>query len=141
VTSPTAPTGELQFVQLLDFELERGARDGPAVCVEVAMRHRNANGVVHGSVVHAMLDSIMGMQCFRAAGRVPVATAEISVRFLRPIIDGRLEARARVLHTGRRVLVVEGDVRRSGVVMAVGQATFVRVGGAQGRPAEPAGDD
>jgi acyl-CoA thioesterase len=70
----------------------------------------------------------MGMHCFRAAGRRPVATAEISVRFLRPVFDGRLEARARVLRAGKRLLVAEADVRRGDEVMAVAQATFVPVG-------------
>ncbi len=120
-------SGELRFVQQLGFEIDREVPDGPAVCVNVGDRHRNTNGVVHGSVVHALLDSVMGMQCFRAAGRQPVATAEISVRFLKPIFDGRLEARARVIHGGKRLLFVEGDVRRDGEVMAVGQATFVPV--------------
>ena len=121
--------GDLQFVQLLDFELDKEAEGGPAVCVTVAAKHRNSNGVVHGSVLHAMLDSVMGMVCYRAADRTPVATAEISVRFLRPVFDGRLEARATVLHAGKRVLSVEGAVVREGVTVAVGQATFVRVGG------------
>jgi uncharacterized protein (TIGR00369 family) len=119
---------DFQFVQLLDFELVRDAPGGPAVCVTVAQKHRNSNGVVHGSVLHAMLDSIMGMQCYRAAGRQPVATAEISVRFLRPVFDGRLEARAKVLHAGKRLLSVEGSVTREGELVAAGQATFVRVG-------------
>jgi len=123
-----SPEAGIQFVQLLDFELDREAPDGPAVCVQVAAKHKNSNGVVHGSVVHALLDTVMGMQSFRAAGRAPVATAEISVRFLRPIFDGRLEARARVLHVGKRLVVVEGEVQREGEVMAVGQATFARVG-------------
>lgn len=114
-------------MQLLGFEIDREAPAGPTVCVNVDAVHKNSNGVVHGSVIHALLDSVMGMQCFRAAGRQPVATAEISVRFLRPIFDGRLEARARVLQTGKRLLVVEGDVRREGEVVAVGQATFVPV--------------
>ncbi|HTE52684.1 MAG TPA: PaaI family thioesterase [Kofleriaceae bacterium] len=121
-------SGDLHFVQRLGFELDREAPDGPTVCVNVDAMHRNSNGVVHGSVIHALLDSAMGMLCFRAAGRHPVATAEISVRFLRPVFDGRLEARARVLHTGKRLLFAEAEVRREGEVMAVGQATFVPVG-------------
>lgn len=120
--------GDLHFVQRLGFELDRAATDGPTVCVNVDSMHRNSNGAVHGSVIHALLDSVMGMQCFRAAGRRPVATAEISVRFLRPVFDGRLEARARVLRAGKRLLVVEADVRRGDEVMAVAQATFVPVG-------------
>ena len=119
---------DLQFVQLLDFELDKEAEGGPAVGLTVAQKHRNSNGVVHGSVIHALLDTIMGMQCFRAAGRQPVATAEISVRFLRPVFDGRLEARARVRHAGKRLLSVEGSVTREGELVAVAQATFARVG-------------
>lgn len=121
--------GDLQFVQLLDFELVREAPEGPAVCLTVAPKHRNSNGVVHGSVIHALLDTVMGMMCFRAADRQPVATAEISVRFVRPVFDGRLEARAKVLHAGKRLVTVEGGVTREGEVVAVAQATFARIGG------------
>ncbi|HYU15234.1 MAG TPA: PaaI family thioesterase [Candidatus Acidoferrum sp.] len=120
-------SGDLRFTQMLGFELDREAPDGPTICVNVTALHKNGNGVVHGSVIHALLDTVMGMQCFRAAGRQPVATAEISVRFLRPVVDGRLEARARVMRAGRRLLFVDGDVRREGEVVAVGQATFVPV--------------
>ena len=120
--------GPARFAQLLGFQMDKEAVDGPTVCVMIGEAHKNANGVVHGSVIHALLDSVMGWQCFRAAGRQPVATAEISVRFLRPVFDGRLEARARVLHAGKRLLFVEGDVRREGEVVAVGQACFVPVG-------------
>jgi uncharacterized protein (TIGR00369 family) len=120
-------TGDLRFIQVLGFEVDREAPEGPTVCVNVTAAHRNGNGVVHGSVIHALLDSVMGLQCFRAAGRQPVATAEISVRFLRPIVDGRLEARARVIHAGKRILFVDGEVRRDGDVVAVGQATFVPI--------------
>ena len=120
--------GDLHFVQRLGFELDREAPDGPTVCVNVDSMHRNSNGAVHGSVIHALLDSVMGMQCYRAAGRHPVATAEISVHFMRPTFDGRLEARARVLHAGKRMIFVEGDVKRDGQVVAVGHATFVKVG-------------
>ena len=119
--------GSARFLQLLGFEIDREAPDGPVVCVVVDEAHRNANGVVHGSVIHALIDSAMGLQCFRAAGRQPVATAEISVRFLRPVFDGRLEARARVLHSGKRLLFVEADVRRDGELVAVGQASFVPI--------------
>jgi len=124
------PHGEPQFVQHLDFELDRESEGGPFVCVTVSDKHRNANGVVHGSVVHGLLDTVMGMQCYRAADRQPVATVEISVRFLRPVFDGRLQARARVLKAGKHLVYVEGEVQREGVMVAAAQATFARVGGA-----------
>lgn len=59
-----------------------------------------------------------------------MATAEIVVRFLEPVFDGTLAARARVLQVGKRLVVVEGDVRRGETLVAVGQATFAVIAAA-----------
>ena len=102
-------------------------RDAGTVACTVERRHRQSNGVVHGSVIHALLDTAMGIACYRAAGKSPVATAEISIRYLVPVFDGRLDASARVVKAGKRLIVVEGDVHRSGERVAIGQATFVPI--------------
>ena len=119
----------LLFVHLLDFEFDRAQSGEKVVSVTVAEKHRQVNGVVHGSVIHALLDTVMGMEGFRAAHDTPVATAEMNVRFLEPVFDGRLEARARVLKAGKRLVVLEGEVRREGVLVAVAQATFAVIAG------------
>ena len=119
---------EQPFAQLMGFEVVRDGVDPPYIAITVSERHRQANGVVHGGVVVAMMDTIMGLQCFRAAGRKPVATSEISVHFLLPIFDGRIEARARVIKTGKRTIVVESTVTRDGAVMAIATSTFMPVG-------------
>lgn len=116
---------ELQFAPLMGFEFVREGEDTPYLTLAIEEKHRQGNGVVHGSVIHAMLDTMMGMQCFRANGRKPCATAEISLRYLEPVFDGRLEARARVIKLGKRLCTLEGTVSRDGVPVAVGQATFV----------------
>jgi uncharacterized protein (TIGR00369 family) len=113
------------FIPLLRFEVAVDA-DGPVVDCEVAERHRQANGVVHGSVVHAMLDTVMGLTATRATAR-PVATAEISIRYLEPVFDGRLSARARVVKAGKRLIVMTGEVRRGDLLVAIGQATFTTI--------------
>jgi uncharacterized protein (TIGR00369 family) len=118
---------ETRFVERNGMYIVRDGADAPAMCVDVSERHRQVNGVVHGSVLHMLLDTAMGAQCFRANGRKPVATAEISVRYLVPVFAGTLEARARIIKAGKRVLTVEGWVRRDGEVVAVGQATFVPI--------------
>lgn len=114
----------MRFPELIGLELDKHAEGGPVFWLEIDERHRQVNDVVHGSVLHALLDMAMGLQCFRAAGRQPVGTVEISVRYLRPVSEGRLESRATVLRTGKRLLTVEGTVTCAGELIAVGQATF-----------------
>ena len=116
---------ELQFPAAMKFELMREEGSETRVALTVSERHRQANGVVHGSVIHGLLDTIMGVQVFRANGRKPCATSEISIRYLQPVFDGRLEATARVLKAGKRLNTVEGTVWRDGDAIAVGQSTFV----------------
>lgn len=113
------------FAALMGFEFEREDDEERFISLQVEQKHRQANGVVHGSVMHGMLDTIMGLVTFRANGRTPCATAEISVRYLEPVFDGRLEARARIVKLGKRLVTLDGTVTRDGTPVAVGQATFV----------------
>jgi len=116
---------EVQFAPLMGFEFVREGEGAPYLTLAIQEKHRQGNGVVHGSVIHGILDTIMGMQCFRANGRKPCATAEISIRYLEPVFDGVLEGRARVIKLGKRLCTLEGTVSREGTPVAVGQATFV----------------
>lgn len=99
------------------------------VALDIRPEHLNANKMVHGSVIHALLDTVMGMVCFRANGRQPVATAEMTVRYLEPVWGGRVEASARVIRGGKRLFVLEGMAYRAGdgQVVAIAQGTFVPV--------------
>lgn len=128
MTEPLEPTTQSRFVQSIGCEFGHDADGTPWVRLEVQEMHRNSNRVVHGSVIHALLDSAMGREAYRARGKRPIATAEISVRFLAPVFDGVLEARARVLKAGKRLVFAEGQVRHDGELVAVGQGTFAAIG-------------
>lgn len=116
-----------RFFETMALRIERDDPTDPHVRVQVDDRHLNVNGVVHGSVLHALLDTAMGLVAFRHNDRQPVATAEMSVRFLRPAREGVLEARAAVVSSGKRLLVLDGRVTRAGELVALGQATFVPI--------------
>ncbi len=118
---------DLYFLKLLDMDFDRDADGGSAVSLQIAPKHRQANGVVHGSVVHALLDTSMGIEAFRAADRSPVATAEISVRFLAPSFEGTLSSQSRVIKAGKRTIVLDGEVKCDGKLVAVGQSTYMRI--------------
>jgi len=116
----------MKFLETLGFDRDREAG---RITVTLDERHMQNNGVVHGSVIHALLDTVMGWESFKAANRTPVATAEISVRYLRAVFTGKLSAKGRVIKAGKRMVFVEGEVtNEEGEVVAIGSAIFVPVG-------------
>src|SRR5579862_7749523 len=108
MTTPPAsgvPVGPLGFVQ-------RASAPGTATWeYEVKREHFNPNGVLHGGVVMALLDTAMG---HAVAGLVAPdgafnAAAQMNVQFLEPIRAGWVTARAEVRKCGKRLAVVEAE--------------------------------
>ena len=73
-------------------------------------RHRNIQGVTHGSVAIALMDTAMG---HALSGLLSddefCSTTQLSIQFLRATRPGdRLEATGRVTRKGRRIAYLEG---------------------------------
>lgn len=98
--------------KLIGFEavsVDRGA----AIFRMEATRERHANpmGTMHGGIVCDLADAAMGMACASLLeDGESFSTIELKTNFFRPVIDGRLEARARVVNAGRTVVYIECDV-------------------------------
>ena len=80
------------------------------VDLEVTASHRNIQGVTHGSVTMALLDTAMG---HALSGTLAPAefcsTTQISFQFLRASRPGdRLSATGRVIRRGSRIAYLEG---------------------------------
>lgn len=90
--------------ELVGFRLT--ALEGGVACVEmeVGRRHHNPMGVVHGGIFCDLADAAMGV-AFAAVmdDGETFSTVELQTRYLRPVREGRLVARARVVHRGRTV--------------------------------------
>ncbi|MDH4279115.1 MAG: PaaI family thioesterase [Acidimicrobiia bacterium] len=98
---------EFPLRAFLGMEIERGEGTG-SVSVEVGPAHVNPNGVVHGAVAFAMMDTAMGaaVSSLLTDGR-QCATVEIQTRYHRPVLSGTIRATAEVVTAGRRLMHVE----------------------------------
>ena len=105
----TAP--EFGLKAALGFALEN--RDGHSIAVlEISGIHLNPNGVVHGAVPVAMMDTTMGdavMNTIDDDRRC--ATIEMQTRYHRPVAAGTLTATAEVVTAGRRVVHLRAETR------------------------------
>ncbi len=115
------------LVELLGIE-EEALGPGKVRCtLQASERHQNIQGVIHGSVPIALLDTAMGhaLDGLLEPGEF-CSTTQISFQFLRAVRPGaRLEAVGEVTRKGRRIAYLEGACRsEDGEVACRAQGTW-----------------
>ena len=90
------------------FDLEDGTVAGLLTCAE---RHQSFPGVVHGGVVSALLDEIIGRAMMTEEYDSIGMTLELNVKFLKPVpYDVPLVLTGRVIEDGPKICVAAGDI-------------------------------
>src|SRR5437867_2964770 len=102
-------------------------REGAATLsmVSADKKFYNPMGTVHGGIITDLADASMGYAVITTLEREETfTTLELKMNFLRPVFEGKLTARAKVLHGGRTIALAELVVRNSEKkVVARGVAT------------------
>jgi uncharacterized protein (TIGR00369 family) len=119
--------GDFPLKRFLGMEL---TGDEPGVGfahVDIGPDHLNPNGVVHGAVFFALVDTAMGKSTMSVVDEPGhyCASIEVSLRFIRPAVAGRLTATATVVKRGRHVAHLEARVLDDAErLIATGAGTF-----------------
>jgi uncharacterized protein (TIGR00369 family) len=131
-TDDAADTGDFPLQRFLGMELSADEPGVGVAHVEVCDDHLNPNGVVHGAVLFALVDTAMGKATMSTIDQVGqyCASIEVSLRFLRPTIAGRLTATVTVVKRGRTVVHLDGRiVDDDHRLIATAAGTFAILGG------------
>ncbi len=100
-------------------------------------RHANTMGTVHGGVLCDLADLAMGVACYSTLEEEEsFTTIELKVNFTKPVWSGRLTARGEVKKAGRKVVLLQCDVRDEGgslVAFATSTCLVLRGEAARGR--------
>ena len=105
----------------------RHAEAGPGLLrAEIAMRDDLATpfGNLHGGVLAALCDHVLGMVCYPVIPRGSwAATTEFKLNYLAPVTTGVLEASATIVSLTKRTAVVHVDVVNEGRLVCTAQGT------------------
>lgn len=100
------------YVGLLGFEFVRAERGGATFALDVREELTRMGGILHGGAVVSLLDTAAAFAVHTVIEPdARTVTVDLTVHFLRPASDGRIEAHARVLRRGRRVCILSVEAR------------------------------
>src|SRR3954466_8157964 len=101
----------LPFAKLIGMRLV-DLRPNEAV-ISVAMRDdlRQPSGVLHGGVTATLIDTAMAFAVrTRLEPTASTATIDLTVHYLRPLVEGYASCTAKVVRAGKRIFTVAADV-------------------------------
>ena len=95
------------------------------VALSLEPQLRNRGGKLHGGALFSLVDISMGLACSSVHGfDQQSATIECKINYIRAVSEGEVLCIAKVIHPGRRTLVVEADVLQGDKLIAKAQGTF-----------------
>ena len=116
---------ESAFFQLLGCRLHSLETGVAQVALGLEPELRNRGGKLHGGALFSLVDIAMGLACSSIHGfDQQSATIECKINYIRAVSDGEVLCTARVIHPGRRTLVVEAEVMQGDKLVSKAQGTF-----------------
>jgi uncharacterized protein (TIGR00369 family) len=117
------------YPRLLGFVLDSLQHGRAVLSVEVTQHLLQLQGVMHGGAIASLIDTAVALAI--AGISEPgdrFTTVEMKVNYLAPIRDGRAIADARLIKTGRRIIVADCDVSDlRGNLAAKALVTYIRL--------------
>jgi uncharacterized protein (TIGR00369 family) len=116
------------FARLLGLELGEAAPGEVSLHLNVREELRQVRGLLHGGVTASLIDTAAAFAIITMLSEgQSTATVDLTIHYLRPLLTGRLTARARVLRLGRRLTTVAVDVTdEAGNLAATALTTYAK---------------
>ncbi|HMS11472.1 MAG TPA: PaaI family thioesterase [Microthrixaceae bacterium] len=123
---PDTAYGDFPLRRFLAMDVSSPGAGAASATIAVGSAHLNPNGVVHGAVLFALLDTAMGSAAMSVLPDGTYCTSvDLQTRFIRPAVAGSLTATVDVVKAGRHVIHLDGQVRDADDrLIATGSGTF-----------------
>jgi acyl-CoA thioesterase len=117
------------YAQLLGIELEKVVPGEAILALAIRPELTQNHGVVHGGAIASLIDTATAFAILTLLEpEERVTTVDLTISYLRPGLEGRLRATARVLRQGRRLLNTSAEVtNEGGTLLATALSTYIKL--------------
>ena len=117
------------YAQLLGIELEKVVPGEAILTLAIRPELSQNHGVVHGGAIASLIDTATAFAILTLLEPDErVTTVDLTISYLRPGLEGRLRATARVLRQGRRLLNTCAEVtNEGGTLLATALSTYIKL--------------
>ena len=117
------------FAKLLGLKLESVEPGHAVLSMPVREEFKQNHGVVHGGAIASLLDSATAFAIIPLlAEDERTTTVDLTIHYLRPLLEGTARASARVVRAGRRVITVSAELYdEQGKLAATALSTYLRL--------------
>lgn len=123
------PHSDGTFVASLGKIYERQHDGRIEIALQTDERHVNLSGIVHGGVVMTLIDRAIGLNCRAQAPGERLATATLTVNFLRQVKVGEfISVTCRLRKQGLKSIFGDADVQVGDRLVATATGVFMKVG-------------
>ena len=117
------------YAQLLGIELEKVVPGEAILTLAIRPELSQNHGVVHGGAIASLIDTATAFAILTLLEPDErVTTVDLTISYLRPGLEGRLRATARVLRQGRRLFTTSAEVtNEGGTLLATALSTYIKL--------------
>lgn len=117
------------YAKLIGIELETFESGTATLAFDVRDELKQNNGVVHGGAIASLIDTATAFAIISLLEPgEQTTTVDLTISYLKPLTEGRAHAVAKVLKSGRRLLVVSAELRDDGGnLAATALSTYIRI--------------
>jgi acyl-CoA thioesterase len=117
------------YAQLLGIELEKVVPGEAILTLAIRPELSQNHGMVHGGAIASLIDTATAFAILTLLEPDErVTTVDLTISYLRPGLEGRLRATARVLRQGRRLLNTSAEVtNEGGTLLATALSTYIKL--------------
>jgi uncharacterized protein (TIGR00369 family) len=122
--------GRVRYAKFLGIQLsEEVSRGLVTMHLEAREELRQVNDILHGGSIASLIDTAAAFAVITLLDPGQSATtSDLTIHFLRPVDSGRITATAKVLRSGRRLIVVTVDVFDNGqTLISTAVTTYLRL--------------
>jgi len=117
------------FARFLGIELDEVGKGTATLGLSIRRELTQNHGVVHGGAIASLIDTATAFAIISMLSPgEKVTTVDLTISYLRPLITGRMAARAKVVRSGRRLFVVSADLLdQDGNLAATALSTYIKL--------------